>query len=64
MEIYRRLAPSVPFFADNVGKVILAKWKSLISHVHNKHSKFKDSLVKACQHGHLEESQDWFAAGI
>eukprot|EP00112_Aurelia_sp_Birch-Aquarium-sp1_P022648 Seg6462.1 transcript_id=Seg6462.1/GoldUCD/mRNA.D3Y31 product="hypothetical protein" protein_id=Seg6462.1/GoldUCD/D3Y31 len=44
------------------GKLMVAKWKSLMRHVANKHHGHDDSLFPDCAHDHLEERR-WIKIG-
>ena len=44
------------------GEMIVAKWKSIVRHVTNKHDDHPDQLFKACAHGELEERL-WLQVG-
>ena len=51
---------------DGDGKVMLAKWESLINHLQNKHDGH-DPLFPACLHEPLHavtRNKDWFEAGM
>lgn len=44
------------------GDMILAKWKSVIRHISNKHTDHPDQLYDNCAHGQLEP-RDWIKPG-
>lgn len=46
------------------GDLILAKWKSFINHVVNKHSNHEDPLFTKCVHEPITERRDWIKIGI
>ena len=49
---------------DGFGELILAKWKSFINHVANKHTNHEDSLFKKCAHEPLTERRQWIKIGV
>ena len=44
------------------GDLIVAKWKSIIRHIADKHDGHPDTLYEACAHGNLEE-REWIKIG-
>lgn len=44
-------------------KMILAKWKSFIRHVANKHTNHPDPLFPECAHKELEKRRKWIKVG-
>ena len=44
------------------GELILAKWKSLIRHISDKHDGHPDKLYPQCEHGELEP-RVWIPVG-
>ncbi len=42
---------------------MVAKWKSLIEHVCNKHDDLRDDLYKECQHEPMGEDYEWIKPG-
>ena len=44
-------------------KLILAKWKSFIRHVANKHTDHPDPLFPECAHKELEKRRKWIKVG-
>ena len=45
-------------------KLILAKWKSFIRHVANKHTDHPDPLFPECAHKELEKRRKWIKVGM
>lgn len=48
---------------DGFGDLILAKWKSLMNHIQDKHENHEDELFETCIHGPLEEKRKWIKNG-
>ena len=44
------------------GELIVAKWKSLMRHICNKHTDHPDAIFDKCAHGPLEK-RDWLKTG-
>ena len=47
---------------EGFGEMILAKWKSLVNHISNKHNGHQDNLFKECAHDHLQPRK-WIKIG-
>ncbi len=45
------------------GDLILAKWKSFVNHVANKHSNHEEPLFKQCVHQPITEQRNWIKIG-
>ena len=45
------------------GELIVAKWKSLMRHIANKHDEHPDQLYRECAHGELEP-REWIPIGM
>jgi solute carrier family 8 (sodium/calcium exchanger) len=43
--------------------MIVAKWRSFLRHVANKHKDHPDPLIKKCAHGEIER-RDWIKIGM
>jgi hypothetical protein len=46
------------------GNMILAKWKSFMRHVSNKHDHHPDTLFPKCAHDELESQRKWIKVGM
>ena len=46
------------------GNMILAKWKSFMRHVANKHDHHPDNLFPKCAHDELESQRKWIKVGM
>ena len=53
-EVRRHIYWCATFPKAGFQSLIVAKWKSLIRHISNKHSNHPDQLCKQCNHGVLE----------
>ena len=45
------------------GEMIVAKWKSIVRHLTNKHENHPDELFQKCAHGELEDRM-WLQVGM
>jgi hypothetical protein len=48
---------------EGFGAMILAKWKSLLRHIANKHTDHEDDLFKSCVHGEIDKRK-WIKVGM
>ena len=48
---------------EGFGSMIVAKWKSLIRHISNKHTDHDDALFKSCAHGEIGKRK-WIEVGM
>lgn len=48
---------------EGFGKMILAKWKSFLYHVANRHKGHPNPLYPDCAHGELEIPRNWIQIG-
>ena len=48
---------------EGFGSLILAKWKSFMRHVQNKHDSHPDELFNECAQEHLEKERKWIKNG-
>ena len=48
---------------EGFGSMIVAKWKSLIRHISNKHTDHDDALFKSCAHGEIGKRK-WIKVGM
>lgn len=48
---------------DGNGRVIVAKFKSFLSHMVNKHTNLEDPLFSKCAHGDDIKNKKWLKAG-
>lgn len=48
---------------EGFGSLILAKWKSFMRHVQDKHDSHPDDLFDECAHDHLEKERKWIKNG-
>ena len=46
------------------GQLIVAKWKSIVRHVSNKHGDHPDKLFPKCAHDGNLEPRQWIKIGI
>ncbi len=48
---------------EGFGALILAKWKSFVNHIQNKHEQHSDKLFEKCAHGKVNPQRKWILNG-